>query len=113
MTGALALLGSGEFTEALLETDKFLLTQIENPKVAIVPTAAGLEDTVDSWINDGIAHFKKLDIPAKGVRLLNSEDAHSKQTLEQLKDSNFFYFSGGDPGYLLDTIRDSPAWQYI
>src|SRR5262249_50207583 len=26
---------------------------------------------------------------------------------------NFYYFSGGDPHYLIETLRDTPAWEAI
>lgn len=111
--GILALVGSGEFTNAMEETDKFLLAQIRNPVVAIIPTAAGQEEDYDKWIKDGITHFEKIGAEVFGIHLTKKEDADKKEVLDQLKKANFFYFSGGDPGYLLDILVNSKAWELI
>ena len=109
----LALIGSGEFTPALEPVDKFLLAHTPNPKVAILPTAAGLEPDYQKWISDGIKHFKKLGINATGIHLLNRTHANNHELTNQLTKYNFVYFSGGDPGHLLDTLKGSLAWQII
>jgi peptidase E len=111
--GILALIGSGEFTKAMDATDKFLLSQIKNPVVAIIPTAAGQEDDYDKWIKMGVTHFKKLNVTAYGVHLLTANDANYQIIIDQLSKANVFYFSGGDPGYLLDVLKDSKAWELI
>src|SRR3989304_9881963 len=113
MSGVLALIGSGEFTPSMNEVDKFLISQTKNPKIAILPTAAGLEPDFQKWTNDGIAHFKKLGASAIGIHLLKRNDAMNNQLINQLTDHNFFYFSGGDPGHLLDTLKGSTAWKVI
>ena len=113
MPGTLALIGSGEFTPAMNDVDKFLLSQIIHPKVAILPTAAGLEPYYQKWINDGVAHFKKLGVPTTGIHLLNKSDANNPLITDSLSHYNLFYFSGGDPGHLLDTLKNTPAWETI
>ncbi len=109
----LALIGSGEFTDAMIETDRFLLAQIKDPVVVIIPTAAGQEDDYEKWITDGIKHFEKLGAKAFGTHILNTNDANDPEILAQLNRANFFYFSGGDPGYLLDVMKGSEAWNLI
>jgi len=113
MTGILVLAGSGEFTSAMEDVDQFLLSQIDNPHVGILPTAAGAEHDVQKWIDDGQKHFTKLGAKASGIKLFNKDDANDSSILEQLKKCNFFYFSGGDPRYLLDTLSGSKAWNEI
>ena len=112
-TGILALIGSGEFTKEMEETDRFLLSQINNPVVAIIPTAAGQEEDYDKWIKMGVTHFKKFNVTAFGVPMLNEDDANDQILIDQLSKANVFYFSGGDPGYLLDVLKDSKAWELI
>ena len=50
--GPLVLCGSGEFTRAMAEVDRGIIAGVgsRTVRVAIVPTAAGLEDTPKSWI---------------------------------------------------------------
>ena len=65
--------GSGEFRPPMVQVDRELLrhTPGRPPKVAILPTAAGQEVTVASWIRDGIAHFTRLGCEAYGVRAID------------------------------------------
>jgi len=113
MTGILALVGSGEFTKSQDEVDTFLLSQLGDPHVAILPTAAGLEHDVHKWIDDGVAHFDKLGVKAEGIELYNHEDANDPSVIKKLHNYNFFYFSGGDPGHLLHSLQGSKAWEVI
>jgi len=90
----IALLGSGEFTEAMEEIDRFVLKGVENPIVAIVPLAAKKEADYRKWVEMGERHFEKLGMEAYGA-----------ETAEELKRANVVYFSGGDPGYLLEQVK--------
>ena len=112
MTGVLVLVGSGEFTAAMAEVDRFLLRKLRKPKVAILPTAAGREP-YQKWIDDGVRHFKNLGVEVEGVHLLSAADASNPKIANKLSDFNFYYFSGGDPGYLLNTLKDFLACQTI
>ena len=49
--GRLILAGSGEFTAAMDDLDLEILAGLGKPRarVAVVPTASGLEDTPESW----------------------------------------------------------------
>lgn len=113
MTGVLALLGSGEFTESVIPVDKFLLGQIKNPKVAILPTAAGEEDTWPKWIKDGERHYIKLGVHAKGFPVIDKASANNKEIEKEIRSFNFFVFSGGDPGYLLRVLKETMIWNTI
>lgn len=111
--GILALVGSGEFTDAVIPIDQYLLSKIKNPNVAILPTAAGEEKAFSKWIEDGIKHFKKLGVEVDGINLINKKDAQDPNILKQLENFNFYYFSGGDPNYLLNVLKGSKAWDLI
>lgn len=111
--GLLVLVGSGEFTDAMLEVDQYLLKQIKNPKVAILPTAAGQEKAFPKWILDGVKHFKNLKAEVSGMNLKTRQDAQNGEVLNQLNECNFYYFSGGDPNHLLQVLKGSKAWDLI
>ncbi|OGM25012.1 hypothetical protein A3D00_04190 [Candidatus Woesebacteria bacterium RIFCSPHIGHO2_02_FULL_38_9] len=113
MAGILALVGSGEFTDEVIDIDEFILSKTKNPKVAILATAAGREKAYQKWVEDGISHFKKLKTFAAGIDIKNSEDTNNPHIEKELDKFNIYYFSGGDPGYLLDTTKDSFAWKTI
>src|SRR5207247_16222 len=75
--GTLLLAGSGEFLPPMAEVDVELLrlTPGRPPSVAILPTAAGQELTVQSWIDDGVRHFTRLGCRAYGVPVVDRAGA--------------------------------------
>jgi cyanophycinase-like exopeptidase len=113
--GALLLAGSGEFRPPMVSVDRELLRYTPgNPqKVAILPTAAGQEVTVASWIRDGIAQFTALGCEAYGVRAIDRTGVEDPSYVSALAAADLVYLSGGSPGYLVDTLRDSAAWAAI
>lgn len=114
----LVLVGSGEFTAAMDEVDKYLVSlaaskTLKEIKVAIIPTAAGLEKDVDKWIEQGIKHFTRLKCKALGVRVISRKQTSLKKFIEVVDRSSLIYFSGGDPGYLLFCLNKSLLWKSI
>jgi len=108
------LAGSGEFLPPMVEVDTEALrhTPGSPPKVAILPTAAGLED-VTSWITMGVAHFRALGCEAYGVRALDRQGVEDPEHVAAVDEADLIYLSGGNPGYLVDTLRDSAVWGAI
>src|SRR5262245_9163222 len=108
VTGTLLLAGSGEFLPTMTEVDVELLklTPGRPPSVAIVPTAAGQETTVESWINDGVRHFGELGCRAYGVPIVDRAGANDPAYVAALQEADLVYLSGGSPGYLVETLRD-------
>lgn len=118
MPGPLALVGSGEFLPVMDETDLALLARIGGPtaaRVVVLPTASGLEEpsSPERWMSLGLDHFKRLGAQADAVEILTREDAHDRRWLSTLAGANFFYFSGGSPQHLIETLAGSPAWKTI
>src|SRR4051794_22659786 len=116
--GALALVGSGEYTRAMRETDLALLQTVGGPaaaRVVVLPTAAGLEDPSSParWARMGVGHFTDLGAHVQAANILNREDAEDPQWLPMLEEANFFYFSGGNPQHVIDSMADMPAWEVI
>jgi cyanophycinase len=116
--GAIALVGSGEYTAAMNEADSALLTTIGGAsaaRVALLPTASGQEPGSPArWNAMGVAHFTALGVrDVRPIALLDRTSAAGAAQLAQLQDANFFYFSGGDPNYLIETLRGTPAWECI
>jgi cyanophycinase len=113
--GALLLAGSGEFRSPMVPVDAELLKHAPGrpPKVAIVPTAAGQETSVSSWIRDGIAHFSALGCEAYGVRAIDRAGVENPDHVAAIEAADVVYLSGGSPGYLVETLRDSAVWHAI
>lgn len=114
MTGPLVLCGSGEFTPAMRAVDEALLATLPaRARVAIVPTAAGLEDTPGAWVAKGIDHFRALGAQPYGVMALSRADAHDTTHARAVASADWMYFSGGDPGHLVETLAGSPFWAAV
>src|SRR5207247_3533645 len=113
--GRLLLVGSGEFTPLMAELDREILAGIgkERPRVAIIPTASGLEDTPQSWSEMGIAHFAALGAEARPVMVLQREDAHAERWIDALADVDWMYFSGGRPQHAIGVLERTPFWAEV
>jgi cyanophycinase-like exopeptidase len=116
--GALALLGSGEYTDAMNATDRALLDTrggVAGARVALLPTASGREAGGPAYWNDlGQRHFAALGAgDIRPTAIVDAASAADPQQLALLRDADLYYFSGGDPQHLIATLRGSPAWEVI
>lgn len=114
--GTVALIGSGEFLPGSELLDRELLATLKEPaRVVILPTASAPDGPAVSerWASMGIAHFKGLGAQAEAVMVLSPQDAASTELARRIAAANLIYLSGGKPGYLVKTLRDSLCWQSI
>jgi len=116
--GSIALVGSGEFLPVMDETDLALLEQLGGPasaRVVVLPTASGLEDPESParWARMGLEHFGRLGTRVNAAPILTRDDALDPRWLPMLEAANFFYFSGGNPLHLIESMRGTPAWATI
>ncbi|MSQ26974.1 MAG: hypothetical protein EXR51_02405 [Dehalococcoidia bacterium] len=111
MAGTIVLVGAGEFLEGMAAIDRILMARVPDPpaRVAIVPTAAAQEDP-RAWTDMGESHYRRLGAQVEPVFVRDSETANDPAFSDAILRSNFVYMSGGSPGYLLDSIRDSRSW---
>lgn len=117
MNGLINLVGSGEYLPVMEDTDRYLLESLNlngrKPRVACLPTAAGREgdNSVNRWLNMGVQHFQALGAEVHPVRIIDRATANDPQWEPLLENADLIYFSGGDPGYLYQTMKDSCAWK--
>jgi cyanophycinase len=97
------------------DLDREILSGIPTarPRVAIVPTASGLEETPQSWSEMGAAHFKALGAEAVPVMVLRRDDAHDRRWVEAVRDVDWIYFSGGRPQHAISVLEGTPFWQEV
>lgn len=116
MNGLIALLGSGEYLPVMDDVDRYLLSHGRvngnRPCVVCLPTAAGREgyESVNRWSRMGIEHFARLNADVQAVPVIDRASANEAQWEPVLENADLIYFSGGDPGYLLQTMQGSRAW---
>ena len=117
MKGLIDLVGSGEYLPVMDEVDRYLLESLDlngqKPRVACLATAAGREgdSSVNRWLSMGVRHFQELGADVSPVRIVDRTSANDPQWEAPLESADLIYFSGGDPGYLHETMKDSLAWQ--
>jgi cyanophycinase len=114
MTGPVALVGSGEYTSAMLEVDRLLL-EGRPPRYVQIPTAAAPEGeaVLDRWMGMGVAHAESLGVRPVPIVVRNRDDAADPELVKQLEGAGLIYFSGGNPAFLTETFRDTPMWTAI
>ena len=54
-----------------------------------------------------------MRVPVRVAALRERKDAFEEAVLAQLEAASLIYFSGGNPAYLADTLRDTPFWSMV
>lgn len=111
MSGHLALVGGGEFTDGCT-FDAALLDASGAAEVLVVPTAAAYEHP-QRLVEAAAGWFDRLGVPARGLDLLARPDASDPAMVDALASSRFTYLVGGSPLHLRSVLKDSPAWEAL
>lgn len=115
MNGVLGLLGGEEMHAPCEPFDRALLEAAGNPReVRVVAAAVVQNGSVSATMAVARRYFgKRLGLGVSEVPLRRRSDASRPEVVDALRTSPLTYLLGGDPGYLLDTILDTPAWDAI
>lgn len=108
MAGPVALVGSGEFLPAMDVVDRELLDG--RPRRAVfLPTAAAQEgeERISYWLDLATRHYERLGVEPVPLRVLDRRDADDPGLARELEGAGLIYLSGGNPGYLAATLRDT------
>jgi cyanophycinase-like exopeptidase len=110
----LALVGSGEYTPAMLELERGLISG-RAPRYVQIPTAASAEgaDRLSYWVELGRAQAGRLGVEAVPLVVTDRDGAQDPAIVSQIAGAGLIYLSGGDPGLLARTLRDTALWRAI
>ena len=113
-SGLIALVGSGEFTSQMEAVD-FHLLEGRPARAAFLPTAAGEEGetSIRYWLALGDTHYRKIGVEPIPVPVLTKADANDPELAALISNVGLIYLSGGNPGYVANTLRDSLVWEAI
>lgn len=117
MNGLIALLGSGEYLPVMNDVDAHLLANCgangRKPRVVCLPTAAGREGkaSVTRWSKMGVEHFTRLGADVRAVPVLDAESANEQSHASAVEEADVVYFSGGNPMYLYQTMKNNLVWK--
>jgi cyanophycinase len=109
-----ALVGGEEFQPPVRPVDEMLVERLGRAgvEVAILPTAAARERPELAAAN-GVRHFQGLGVRARALMVVDRPSADDPRLVEQLEGVNLVYLAGGDPQYLLETLRGCRVWERI
>jgi len=111
MSGPLALIGGGEFTDGCT-FDAGLLEAAGADEVLVAPTGAAYEHPQRS-VDRAVEWFATLGVRATGLGLLARPDASDPDVLAAIKGARALYLVGGSPMHLRSVLKDSPAWDAL
>jgi cyanophycinase-like exopeptidase len=85
------------------------------PRYVQLATAAHLDgpDVVAKWHRLGREQADRLGVECVIVPVGTREDAEREDYAELIRGAGLIYLSGGHPGYLADTLRDTAVWRAI
>lgn len=111
-TGFLALVGGDEFKPGNEAHDRLLVEHRAAGPAYVVATAAARQRP-DLAVATAQRWFKGLGLDVVELPVLKRSDALSAKNVELAERGGFFYLTGGDPGLVVDVLRDSPVWRAI
>ena len=110
MPGLLALVGGDEFNPGNEEQDRLMVKAAAGRGPAyVVPTAAA-RGGPDKAVEHATRWFRALGLELAELRVLKRSDANSKELARQALEGGFFYLVGGDPGHVVEVLRESRVW---
>ena len=117
--GAIALVGSGEYSVQMQELETQLLHRAisrgKRNTFIQIPTASSHEGDAsrEKWKRLGQEQSDRIGSECVYLPIHEREDAFSAEFVDAIKDAGLIYFSGGDPHRVAEIYRDSPVWQKI
>ncbi len=111
MSGLLALVGGGEWTEGCT-FDRELLDASGGAEVLVLPTAAAYEHPERS-VGTAAAWFAGMGGAARGLMVLARPDAEDTGNADEVRRAKFIYLSGGSPLHLRSVLKDSAVWDAL
>ncbi len=117
--GALALVGSGEYSLQMQEFEsqllRFAIARGKANRFVQIPTASSHEgqSSRDKWRRLGQEQAERIDSECIYLPIHERDDAFNPDFVERINNAGLIYFSGGDPHRIANVFADSPAWSAI
>ena len=107
-------MGAGEYLPVMLEVERGLIAG-RAPKYVQIPTAAAPEGakSLDRWVALGRAQADRLGVESVPVVARDRSEADDPALAALVEGAGLIYLSGGNPGFLADTLHGSALWAAI
>jgi cyanophycinase len=110
MPGLLALVGGDELKPGNEEQDRLMVAAAGRGPAFVVPTAAARQGP-DRAVTHATRWFGGLGLTLRELPVLRRTDAMKASLAEEASAGGFFYLVGGDPGLVVQVLRDSLVWR--
>src|SRR5687768_5943498 len=111
MTGPLALVGGGEWSDGCT-FDRGLIDAVGAEEVLVLPTGSAYEHP-ERLVKAAGEWFGGLGIVARGLMVLSRPHASEPANLDAVRDARFVYLAGASPMHLRSVLKDSPLWEAL
>jgi cyanophycinase len=117
--GAIALVGSGEYSVQMQELETELLhlaiSAGKKNRYIQIPTASSHEGehSREKWRRLGQEQSDRIGSQCIYLPIHEREDAFNLEYIKAIKDAGLIYFSGGDPHRVAEILSGSPLWEAI
>jgi cyanophycinase len=118
-SGAIALVGSGEYSVQMQELETELLHRAisrgKRNTFVQIPTASSHEGvgSREKWKRLGQEQSDRIGSECIYLPIHEREDAFNPDFVDAIKDAGLIYFSGGDPHRVAQIFNGSPLWSEI
>lgn len=111
MTGVLALVGGGEWSDGC-DFDRSLLEASGGSEVLLLPTAAAFENP-SRCIEQARAWFAGLGAEVRPLEVYGRTDAHDAAHADAVRSARFVYLADGSPLHLRSVLKETPLWEAL
>ena len=118
-SGAIALVGSGEYSVQMQELETELLHRAisrgKRNTFVQIPTASSHEgdSSREKWKRLGKEQSDRIGSECVYLPIHERDDAFNPEFVDAIKGAGLIYFSGGDPHRVAEIFNGSPLWNEI
>jgi cyanophycinase len=109
MTGTLALVGGGEWSEGCT-FDADLLAGAGTDEVAVLPTGFAFENP-DRHVDRARTWFGALGATVRDVHVIQRGDANEAANADATRKARFIYLAGDSPMHVRSVLKDTAVWE--
>jgi cyanophycinase len=110
MSGLLSLNGGDEFRPGNEPQDRELIAAAGPGPAYVVPTAAKRQHP-ELAVSTARQWFSGLDLEIEELPIYTRSDANSPALAARARAAGLLYLTGGDPGLLVQILRESAVWR--
>lgn len=111
MTGTLALVGGGEWSEGCT-FDSELLRASGTDEVAVLPTGFAFENPA-KHLNRASQWFEGLGARVRDVHVIQRADANDATNADAVRAAQFVYLAGDSPMHVRSVLKETAVWEAL